>query len=138
MVETLLYQANARSADLLWDPVDTARRVLAVVDEVRPDHVIVDHLAFSARLALLAGGVPHADVVLGHPAPCRSATRSTAIRRPGRRRSTRIRTRWPPCCSGAGRSGTASPPSGTPRWKPLRRRPIRRPTRSPSTRTWCC
>ena len=67
MVETLLYQANARSADLLWDPVDTANRVLAVVDAVQPDQIIVDHLAFSARLALLAGGVPHADVVLGHP-----------------------------------------------------------------------
>ena len=34
---------------------------------MQPDHVIVDHLAFSARLALLAGDVPHADVVLGHP-----------------------------------------------------------------------
>lgn len=67
MVETLLYQANARSADLLWDPVSTANRVLAVVDAVQPDQIIVDHLAFSARLALLAGGVPHADVVLGHP-----------------------------------------------------------------------
>ena len=67
MVETLRYQADARSADLLWDPVATAQRVLAVVDEVRPDQVIVDHLAFSARLALMAGGVPHADVVLGHP-----------------------------------------------------------------------
>ena len=67
MVETLLYQANARSADLLWDPVATAIRVLDVVDKVQPDHVIVDHLAFSARLALRAGGVPHADVVLGHP-----------------------------------------------------------------------
>jgi len=67
MVETLLYQANARSADLLWDPVNTANRVLAVVDAVRPDHIIVDHLAFSARLALLAGGIGHAGVVLGHP-----------------------------------------------------------------------
>src|SRR4051794_29317971 len=67
MVETLLYQANARSADLLWDPVNTAIRVLDVVDRLRPDHVIVDHLAFSARLALQAGGVPHGDVVLGHP-----------------------------------------------------------------------
>ncbi len=67
MVETLLYQANARSADLLWDPVNTAVRVLDVVHRVQPDQVIVDHLAFSARLALLAGGVPHADVVLGHP-----------------------------------------------------------------------
>ncbi len=67
MVPTLLYQAQARRADLLWDPVNTARRVLDVVDAVQPDEVLVDHLAFSARLALLAGGVPHADVVLGHP-----------------------------------------------------------------------
>lgn len=67
MVPTLRYQADARRTDLLWDPVATARRVLAVVDDVRPDQVIVDHLAFSARLALLAGAVPHADVVLGHP-----------------------------------------------------------------------
>jgi zeaxanthin glucosyltransferase len=67
MVPTLLYQAEARRADLLWDPVNTAQRVLEVVDAIGPDHVIVDHLAFSARLALLAGGVPHADVVLGHP-----------------------------------------------------------------------
>ena len=34
---------------------------------MRPDEVIVDHLAFSARLALGAAGIPHADVVLGHP-----------------------------------------------------------------------
>jgi MGT family glycosyltransferase len=67
MVPTLRYQADARRNDLLWEPVATARRVLAVVDDVRPDHIIVDHLAFSARLALLAGSVPHADVVLGHP-----------------------------------------------------------------------
>ncbi|WP_395725882.1 nucleotide disphospho-sugar-binding domain-containing protein [Nakamurella sp.] len=67
MVPTLRYQADARRNDLLWEPVDTARRVLAVVDDVRPDHIIVDHLAFSARLALVAAGVPHADVVLGHP-----------------------------------------------------------------------
>lgn len=67
MVPTLRYQADARLDDLLWDPVATARRVLAVVDRVGAEHVLVDHLAFSARLALLAGEVPHADVVLGHP-----------------------------------------------------------------------
>ena len=38
-----------------------------MVERVRPDHVIVDHLAFSARLALTGTGVRHADVVLGHP-----------------------------------------------------------------------
>ena len=67
MVPTLLYQAMARGDDLLWEPVETARRVLSVVDRVKPDQVIVDHLAFSARLALQAGNVPYADVVLGHP-----------------------------------------------------------------------
>ncbi|GAA4404752.1 hypothetical protein GCM10023168_17790 [Fodinibacter luteus] len=66
-VETLAFQARARRSDLLWDPVGTARRVLRVVDDVRPDDVLVDHLAFSARLALAAAGVRHADVVLGHP-----------------------------------------------------------------------
>jgi len=67
MVPTLLYQANARLADLLWNPIETATHVIDVVEAVQPDQVIVDHLAFSARLALQAGGVPHADVVLGHP-----------------------------------------------------------------------
>lgn len=67
MVATLRYQAEARRADLLWEPVDRARAVLDIVDRVEPDQVIVDHLAFSARLALTVAGVPYADVVLGHP-----------------------------------------------------------------------
>lgn len=67
LVETLAFQASARKNDLLWNPVETARAVRRVVDEVRPDRIIVDHLAFSARLALLAHGTPYADVVLGHP-----------------------------------------------------------------------
>ncbi|WP_433717680.1 glycosyltransferase [Actinoplanes sp. CA-051413] len=67
LVETLLFQARARRADLLWDPVGRAYAVREAVAAVRPDHVIVDHLAFSARLALSADRVPHADVVLGHP-----------------------------------------------------------------------
>ena len=66
-VETLTFQAEARGDDLLWDPLRVAREVSAVVDRVRPDQVIVDHLAFSARLALAASGVRHGDVVLGHP-----------------------------------------------------------------------
>jgi zeaxanthin glucosyltransferase len=66
-VETLRFQAEARSSDLLWNPVVVAREVQRIVAEVRPDHVIVDHLAFSARLALISAGVHHADVVLGHP-----------------------------------------------------------------------
>jgi zeaxanthin glucosyltransferase len=67
LVETLRFQAEARSSDLLWNPVVVAREVQRIVAEVRPDQVIVDHLAFSARLALISAGVRHADVVLGHP-----------------------------------------------------------------------
>ncbi|MEP6796693.1 MAG: nucleotide disphospho-sugar-binding domain-containing protein [Lapillicoccus sp.] len=66
-VETLAFQAAARSDDLLWAPLEVARAVERVVDRVRPDQVIVDHLAFSARLALVGAGVRHGDVVLGHP-----------------------------------------------------------------------
>lgn len=66
-VETLAFQAEARGDDLLWDPITVAKEVQRVVDIVRPDQVIVDHLAFSARLALLSAGIRHADVVLGHP-----------------------------------------------------------------------
>ena len=67
MIETLTFQARARLSDLMWEPVRVAREVLAVVAAVGPDSIIVDHLAFSARLALAAGGVAYADVVLGHP-----------------------------------------------------------------------
>jgi MGT family glycosyltransferase len=67
MVPTLRYQASERLTDLMWDPVDAGRRVLAAVAAVRPDAIIVDHLAFSARLALQTVGIPYADVVLGHP-----------------------------------------------------------------------
>jgi UDP:flavonoid glycosyltransferase YjiC (YdhE family) len=66
-VETLAFQAAARGEDLLWEPLRVATEVAAVVDRVRPDHVLVDHLAFSARLALTGAGVRHGDVVLGHP-----------------------------------------------------------------------
>lgn len=67
MIPTLAFQAAARSSDLLWEPVETAQAVLRLIDVVKPDQIIVDHLAFSARLALIAGGIPHGDVVLGHP-----------------------------------------------------------------------
>ena len=67
MIATLAFQAEARLSDLMWEPVRVASEVLTVVAAVRPDSIIVDHLAFSARLALVAGGVPFADVVLGHP-----------------------------------------------------------------------
>ncbi|GAA3691123.1 hypothetical protein GCM10022399_03710 [Terrabacter ginsenosidimutans] len=66
-IETLAYQARARGDDLLWNAVGVARAVHDVVDRVRPDTIVVDHLAFGARLGLTSQGISHADVVLGHP-----------------------------------------------------------------------
>jgi zeaxanthin glucosyltransferase len=66
-VPTLAYQAAERLTDLMWRPVEAALATQRIVDEVAPDQVIVDHLAFSARLGLQTAGVPFGDVVLGHP-----------------------------------------------------------------------
>jgi UDP:flavonoid glycosyltransferase YjiC (YdhE family) len=66
-VAALAYQARARGDDLLWNAVGVAGEVRDLVERVRPDAVLVDHLAFGARLGLVSAGVPHADVVLGHP-----------------------------------------------------------------------
>ena len=67
MIPTLLYQARERLTDLMWQPEDRARATLAVIEDVSPDEILVDHLAFSARLALHTAGIPYGDVVLGHP-----------------------------------------------------------------------
>jgi UDP:flavonoid glycosyltransferase YjiC (YdhE family) len=67
MVPTLTYQARERLTDLMWRPADRARATLEVVDRVAPDAILVDHLAFSARLGLHTRGIRYADVVLGHP-----------------------------------------------------------------------
>lgn len=67
MIETLRYQAEARRSDLLWHPAASARRVIEIVEAVRPQQILVDHLAFGATLGLQAAGIPYSDVVLGHP-----------------------------------------------------------------------
>jgi zeaxanthin glucosyltransferase len=67
MIPTLTYQADARGDDLLWAPRETSVAVQRVVESVQPDTIVVDHLAFTATLALRAAGIDYADVVLGHP-----------------------------------------------------------------------
>lgn len=67
MVAALAYQARERLTDLMWEPVDRAGRVRAIVDDLAPDAILVDHLAYSARLGLEAAGARYGDVVLGHP-----------------------------------------------------------------------
>ncbi len=67
MLDTLRFQADARAVDLLWRPQLVARRTIRVVEGVRPDAILVDHLAFAATIGLRAMGAPFADVVVGHP-----------------------------------------------------------------------
>ncbi len=64
---TLAYQALARRHDLLYEPDAVIERLATVIATVRPDRVVVDHVAFGARLALHALGVASATAVLGHP-----------------------------------------------------------------------
>ena len=66
-IETLLYQADARRHDLMHEPDRVFDRVSEIIEAVRPDRVVVDHVAFGARLALAALGIEAATVVLGHP-----------------------------------------------------------------------
>lgn len=66
-VETLRYQADARRHDLMHDPDGVLDRLREIVEEVQPDRIAVDHVAFGARVALHAMGVECASVVLGHP-----------------------------------------------------------------------
>jgi len=66
-VATLLYQARSRRHDLLHAPDRVMDELAEILGKVNPDHVVVDHVAFGARLALHALGVESVSVVLGHP-----------------------------------------------------------------------
>ena len=66
-VETLRYQATARQHDLLFEPERVLCELSSIMAAIRPDRVLVDHVAFGARLALHALGVEAATIVLGHP-----------------------------------------------------------------------
>jgi zeaxanthin glucosyltransferase len=66
-VATLRYQADARRHDLLHEPDRVLDRLTEIMQIVEPDRVVVDHVAFGARLALHALGIEPATMVLGHP-----------------------------------------------------------------------
>ena len=64
---TLRYQTDARRHDLLNEPDRVLDDLRRIVTHVAPDRVLVDHVAFGARLALHALGIEAAAIVLGHP-----------------------------------------------------------------------
>jgi MGT family glycosyltransferase len=83
-IPTLVYQAEGRRHDLLYDPDGVLDRLDEIIRAERPDRVIVDHVSFGARLALHALGVPAISVVLGHP---------SALSAPGERYG--VPSAWP-------------------------------------------
>jgi MGT family glycosyltransferase len=67
MVATLEHQARRRLHDLLWDPEHVTGRLGDIVDDLMPELVLSDQLAFGASLALRALGVPYTAFLPGHP-----------------------------------------------------------------------
>jgi MGT family glycosyltransferase len=83
MVATLEHQARRRLHDLLWDPEHVTARLAEIVDEVGPELVLSDQLAFGASLALRALGVPYTAFLPGHP--CQIPPRELPFGYPARR-----------------------------------------------------
>ena len=143
MVATLRLPGDARGArPAVGAGADRPAPCWTVVDARAPDHVLVDHLAFSARLALRAARRPARRRRARPPdARCRSATRSTATRPPGRPPSAPTRPSWPQLRRAVrATSATPSPPSGTPPLQTLapRRHAVDGRVRRARRRCCCC
>lgn len=67
LVATLDHQAVKRRHELLWEPVATGRRLLRLLDDIDPDHIVVDQVSLTSTLSLLASGRPFVTFVPGHP-----------------------------------------------------------------------
>lgn len=66
-VATLSLQAEERMHDLLFEPDRVIGDVAALVEELDPDRLVVDHVSFNSTLAAVASGRPFTTVVPGHP-----------------------------------------------------------------------
>lgn len=66
-VETIAFQARRREHDLLWEPRRVVDDLERIVDEVGPEHLVVDHVSFGSTLAAWAIGRPFVTLVPGHP-----------------------------------------------------------------------
>jgi len=66
-VATLSFQATKRGRELLWNPVDVGRNILALLDDINPDQILVDQVSLVSTLGVLASGRRFTTVVPGHP-----------------------------------------------------------------------
>ena len=137
MLETLRFQAEARAIDLLWQPQLVARRTIRIVERVRPDAILVDHLAFAATIGLRAMGVavrrcrrrpPHGPA--GRRGGLRRAI-GVAVRHHGR--PGRSWRRCGPSLAGSARPSAMPTIASCARW---RRGASRSAMPSPPTATW--
>ena len=64
---TLRYQAEQRLRDLLWRPEAVTEGLARIVDEVEPDVILADQIAYGATLALCALERPYASLLPAHP-----------------------------------------------------------------------
>jgi zeaxanthin glucosyltransferase len=66
-LDTIKYQAMQRQIDLLWQPEQVVRSIMALHRELEPDEVLVDQVSFGSTLAMYALGKPFITLVPGHP-----------------------------------------------------------------------
>jgi zeaxanthin glucosyltransferase len=66
-IATLRHQAEQRQQDLLWQPDTVTERLALILEDVRPDLVVSDQLAYGASLALRALDCPYTSLHPGHP-----------------------------------------------------------------------
>ncbi len=67
MIPTLMHQAEHRLNDLLWEPERVRLAIASILDVVRPNAIVVDHLAFGATAALRSLNAPFLSFHPGHP-----------------------------------------------------------------------
>ena len=66
-IATIRCQALDREKDLLWEPVQVARRIAQLCEQINPDNILVDHVSFGSTLGVYATGRRFTTLVPGHP-----------------------------------------------------------------------
>ena len=66
-VAALSFQAMKRSRELLWNPVEVGRNIMALLDDINPDQTLVDQVSLVSTLGVLASGQRFTTIVPGHP-----------------------------------------------------------------------
>lgn len=67
MAATVRYQVAEREHDMFWQPREVARQVERLLDDIAPEVVVVDQLAYGATIALRALERPFTGLLPSHP-----------------------------------------------------------------------